>query len=110
MAIVGHIGDARYIAAISVGTMIFNVLYWVFGFLRMGTGGMTSQALGRRDLAEDMRLLLRALSIGFGMGVLFVLFQKPVIGIGLWAMGPSADITRLCERYCFIVIWEHLLF
>ncbi|MCH3991194.1 MAG: MATE family efflux transporter [Prevotella sp.] len=105
VAIVGHIGDARYIAAISVGTMIFNVLYWVFGFLRMGTGGMTSQALGRRDLAEDMRLLLRALSIGFGMGVLFVLFQKPVIGIGLWAMGPSADITRLCERYCFIVIW-----
>lgn len=105
VAIVGHIGDAHYIAAISVGTMIFNVLYWVFGFLRMGTGGMTSQALGRRDLAEDMRLLLRALSIGFGMGVLFVLLQKPVIDIGLWAMGPSEGISRLCERYCFIVIW-----
>lgn len=103
--IVGHIGDAHYIAAISVGTMIFNVIYWVFGFLRMGTGGMTSQALGRRDLAEDMRLLLRALSIGFGIGLLFVILQRPIIGMGLWAMRPSADIIELCKRYCLIVIW-----
>ena len=52
VAIVGHIGDARYISAIAVGTTIFNVLYWVFGFLRMGTGGMTSQAYGRREIGR----------------------------------------------------------
>ena len=48
VAIVGHIGDAAYIGAIAVGSMLFNVIYWLFGFLRMGTSGMTSQALGRR--------------------------------------------------------------
>ena len=50
VAIVGHIGDAAYIGAIAVGSMLFNVIYWLFGFLRMGTSGMTSQALGtQRD-------------------------------------------------------------
>lgn len=69
VAIVGHIGDAAYIGAIAVGAMLFNVIYWLFGFLRMGTSGMTSQALGRRDLAEVLRLLVRSLSIGVGIGV-----------------------------------------
>ena len=68
VAIVGHIGDASYIGAIAVGSMLFNVIYWLFGFLRMGTSGMTSQALGRRDFAEVMRLLVRSLSVGVGIG------------------------------------------
>ena len=67
VAIVGHIGDAAYIGAIAVGSMLFNVIYWLFGFLRMGTSGMTSQALGRRDLAEVLRLLVRSLSIGMSV-------------------------------------------
>ncbi|MBQ1646019.1 MAG: MATE family efflux transporter, partial [Prevotella sp.] len=50
LAIVGHISNETLLAAISVGSMIFNVIYWIFGFLRMGTSGLTSQALGRRDL------------------------------------------------------------
>ena len=50
VAIVGHLGSAAYIGAIAVGGMTFNVIYWIFGFLRMGTSGLTSQALGRRDL------------------------------------------------------------
>ena len=58
LAIGGHIGPARYIAAISVGSMIFNVIYWLMGFLRMGTSGMTGQAFGARD-ARGVRLLLR---------------------------------------------------
>lgn len=57
VAIVGHMGSAVYIGAISIGSMIFNILYWVFGFLRMGTSGMTSQALGRRDLTAVVQLL-----------------------------------------------------
>lgn len=51
-AIVGHMGDAAYIGAIAVGSMIFSLVYWVFGFLRMGTSGMTAQAHGRRDLGH----------------------------------------------------------
>ena len=47
VAIVGHIGDATYIAAIALGTMVFNLIYWNFGFLRVGTSGLTAQAFGR---------------------------------------------------------------
>lgn len=105
VAIVGHIGDAAYIGAIAVGSMLFNVIYWLFGFLRMGTSGMTSQALGRRDLAEVLRLLVRSLSIGVGIGVLFFVLQKWLIGCGLWAMSPEADVVELALRYCYVCIW-----
>lgn len=105
VAIVGHIGDAAYIGAIAVGSMLFNVIYWLFGFLRMGTSGMTSQALGRRDLTEVLRLLVRSLSIGVGIGVLFFVLQKWLIGCGLWAMSPEADVVELARRYCYVCIW-----
>ena len=105
VAIVGHIGDASYIGAIAVGSMLFNVIYWLFGFLRMGTSGMTSQALGRRDLAEVMRLLLRSVSIGVGTGLLFLVFQWIVISCGMWAMSPNSDVVDLARRYCYVCIW-----
>lgn len=105
VAIVGHIGDASYIGAIAVGSMLFNVIYWLFGFLRMGTSGMTSQALGRRDFAEVMRLLVRSLSVGVGIGLLFFIFQGAVIGCGLWSMSPETDVLGLARRYCQICIW-----
>ncbi len=105
VAIVGHIGDASYIGAIAVGSMLFNVIYWLFGFLRMGTSGMTSQALGRRDLAEVMRLLVRSLTIGVGIGLLLFVLQRLLIGAGLWAMSPEADVVDLARRYCRVCIW-----
>ena len=62
VAIVGHLGAASYIGAIAVGGMLFNIIYWLFGFLRMGTSGMTSQALGRLDFLEVTRVLFRSVS------------------------------------------------
>ena len=59
VAIVGHLGSPAYIGAIAVGGMLFNIIYWIFGFLRMGTSGMTSQAFGKRNLPEVVCLLLR---------------------------------------------------
>ena len=64
VTIVGHLGSAAYIGAIAVGGMLFNIIYWIFGFLRMGTSGMTSQAYGKRDLDEVTRLLLRSVGVG----------------------------------------------
>ena len=60
VTIVGHLGAASYIGAIAIGSMVFNVMYWLFGFLRMGSSGLTSQALGRRDLHGVVGLLFRA--------------------------------------------------
>ena len=105
VAIVGHIGDASYIGAIAVGSMLFNVIYWLFGFLRMGTSGMTSQALGRRDFGEVLRLLVRSLSIGVGIGLLFFILQEVIIACGLWAMAPEEEVVELACRYCYVCIW-----
>lgn len=58
VTIVGHLGAAAYIGAIAVGGMLFNIIYWIFGFLRMGTSGMTSQAYGKHDLDEVARLFI----------------------------------------------------
>ena len=69
-AIVGHMGEAAYMAAIAVGSMIFNLVYWVFGFLRMGTSGLTAQAWGRHDRVEVMRLLARSALVSLAVALL----------------------------------------
>lgn len=61
VTIVGHLGSPSYIGAIAVGGMLFNIIYWVFGFLRMGTSGLTSQAYGANDYQETRRLLTRSI-------------------------------------------------
>ena len=63
VAITGHLGSAAYIGAIAVGGMLFNIIYWMFAFLRMGTSGMTAQALGARNLTEVAAVMQRALSV-----------------------------------------------
>ena len=78
VAIVGHLGAASYIGAIAVGGMLFNMIYWLFGFLRMGTSGLTAQAYGRNDREEVVRLLLRSASIGGLIAVALMLLQLPI--------------------------------
>ena len=105
VAIVGHIGNETYIGAIAIGSMLFNVIYWVFGFLRMGTSGMTSQALGRRDLPGVMRLLVRALTVALAIALAFIVLQVPLLRAGLWLMNTPGDIIPLVKNYFQIVIW-----
>ncbi len=105
VTIVGHMGSAAYIGAIAVGSMIFNVIYWIFGFLRMGTSGMTSQAYGRRRLDEAVDLLVRALAVGVGVGLLFVVAQPIVKWAAMAAMQPTDDIRAYTSAYFDICIW-----
>lgn len=105
LTIVGHMGDVIYIGAIAIGAMIFNVLYWLFGFLRMGTSGMTSQALGRRDLTEAMRLLVRSLTISTAIAVIFIVFQLPIRWMALTIMQPTEQIAEQAAIYFSICIW-----
>ena len=105
VTIVGHMGSAAYIGAIAVGSMIFNVIYWIFGFLRMGTSGMTSQAYGRRRLDEAVDMLVRAMALGVGVGILFVLAQPVVKYAAMAAMQPTYDIKVYTSAYFDICIW-----
>lgn len=105
VAIVGHIGNAVYIGAIAVGSMIFSLVYWVFGFLRMGTSGMTSQALGRHDLREVTQLLVRSLSLSTAVAAVIIVLQVPLLWLMLKVIGPSADVAPLASVYFRILVW-----
>lgn len=105
VSIVGHLGAAAYIGAIAVGGMMFNVIYWVFGFLRMGTSGMTAQAFGRGDSDETMRLLVRSLGIAFAVALALILLQVPVCRTALRLMSPSTDVAGYAATYFYICIW-----
>lgn len=102
--IVGHMGNAAYIGAIAIGSMIFNVICWVFGFLRMGTSGMASQAYGRGDDKGVANILVRALLIGLGIGMLFVVMQPIVRWAAMAAMAPQADVLPYACTYFDICI------
>ena len=78
VTIVGHLGSAAYIGAIAVGGMLFNIIYWIFGFLRMGTSGMTSQAFGQRNLEEVTKLLLRSVGVGLFIALCLMTLQYPI--------------------------------
>lgn len=105
VAIVGHMGSPVYIGAVAVGSMIFNLVYWLFGFLRMGSSGLTSQALGRRDLAEVTRLLVRSVTIALGIALLIIVLQIPMKWASFALIGPTADVAPFAETYFYIVIW-----
>lgn len=105
VAIVGHLGSPAYIGAIAVGGMLFNIIYWIFGFLRMGTSGMTSQAFGKRDLPEVTRLLLRAVGIGLAVACCLVILQVPIRQTAFMIIHPTEEIKELATLYFHICIW-----
>ena len=105
VAIVGHMGSPVYIGAVAVGSMIFNLVYWLFGFLRMGSSGLTAQALGRRDLTEVTRLLVRSVSIALGIALLLMVLQVPLKWLMFWLIGPTHDVAPHASTYFNIVIW-----
>ncbi len=104
-AIVGHMGAAVYIGAIAVGSMIFNLIYWIFGFLRMGTSGMTAQARGRRQLAETRALLVQSVFVSLAIAALILLLQWPLRELMLWFIGPTPEVRALAITYFNIVVW-----
>ena len=104
VAITGHLGAASYIGAIAIGSMVFNVMYWLFGFLRMGSSGLTSQALGRRDLQGVVSLLVRAEVIAMVIALAFLLFAWPLRMLADLIMSPSAEVRPLFHTYFNICI------
>lgn len=104
-AIVGHMGSASYIGAIAVGSMIFNLIYWLFAFLRMGTSGMTAQARGRRQFGEAIALLRYSMKVSFSIALLALLLQWPLRELMLWLISPTDDVRPLAATYFNIVIW-----
>lgn len=104
-AIVGHMGAAAYIGAVAVGTMIFSLVYWIFGFLRMGTSGLTAQARGRRDFGEVTRLLRLSVVVSLAVSFALLLLQWPLRELMLWFISPTDDVRQWAVTYFNIVVW-----
>ena len=105
VAIVGHLGSVSYIGAIAVGGLLFNIIYWIFGFLRMGTSGMTSQAYGRGDNAGVTRMLRRSAGTGLAIAAVLLLLQYPIREAAFLIISPPGDVAPLASRYFNICIW-----
>lgn len=105
VAIVGHLGSAVYVGAIAVGGSIFSMLYWLFGFLRFGTSGLTAQALGRGSARQTSLLLQRSLLIALGFGLILITAHYPLGHAALSFMDTDADTAGKAWLYFSILIY-----
>lgn len=105
IAIAGHISDASAIGGIAIGAMLFDLLYWNFGFLRVGTGGMTAQAFGRGDFRGAREILVQSLTIAIGATLLIWALQWLFLRVAMALIPCSEEVAMFARRYFFIRIW-----
>ena len=101
-AVVGHLDSPRYLGGVALGALVMSVLYWMFGFLRMGTTALTAQAFGAADPVETRAALARALLLALGFGLLVLLAGPLVFQASLRLFAPSAEVAVEFERYLTI--------
>lgn len=105
VAITGHLGSAAFIGAIAVGGMLFNIIYWLFAFLRMGTSGMTAQAFGRRDFTTLTRLLKQSIAVALGISAIMLILQNYIQDLALYFIAPEPSVEYYTRIYFNICVW-----
>ena len=105
-AVLGHLPDAKYLGAVAIGANLFTVVYWTFGFMRMGTTGLAAQAYGRGESDALTRLLFQSLLVAVVIGMGLILLQRPLFELGLWLMDAPPAITELAAEYAAIRIYS----
>ncbi|MFP3918355.1 MATE family efflux transporter [Lysinibacillus telephonicus] len=105
MAVVGQLPNPAYIGGVAVGTIIFNTMYWLFGFLRVSTSGFAAQAQGANDERQQALALIRPLFIAFIIGISFLILQLPILNLALAFIRPSSDVFEFASDYFSIRIW-----
>jgi len=105
-AVVGHLPDPAYIGAVAIGAVIFNFLFWGFGFLRMGTTGFTAQAYGAGNPAEVRATLARPLLLAVALGTLVLLLQMPIGQLAFALLEASNEVEGFAQSYYEIRIWS----
>lgn len=107
IAVAGHLDTsaAIMIGGIAIGTMLFDLLYWNFGFLRVGTGGLAAQAYGRGDRKECARIFTRAVSIALACAMVLIAIQWIFVKAAFLVVDCTPEVRELASRYFFIRIW-----
>jgi multidrug resistance protein, MATE family len=105
-AAIGRLGEAHLLGGIAMSALVFDGVFWLFAFLRMGTVALTAQALGAGDAAEQRAVLLRALLIAALVGVLLIALQAPLASAIYRALGGSDAVRAAAESYFFVRVWS----
>lgn len=105
-AVVGHLDEPTYLGGVAVGGTLFNVLYWAFGFLRMGTSGVTAQRYGAEDGNGLRAVLGQAVFLALAFGALVVVLQRPIGTVAFHLIGASPAVTGEAETYFAIRVWS----
>jgi len=105
-AVIGRLGEAHLLGAVAMSALVFDGIFWLFGFLRMGTVALTAQAQGAGDATEQRAVLARALLIAGAIGIALIALQAPLAALIYRAMGGSAAVTEAAQTYFFIRIWS----
>jgi multidrug resistance protein, MATE family len=105
VAFLGHLTEIRHLAGVTLATVLFNYLYWTFGFLRMGTTGMTAQAIGRHDADAALLVGLRNGAIALGLGILLILLQYPLRIAGFTLLNATPEVKASGQAFYDALIW-----
>ncbi len=104
-AVVGQLPDPAYIGGVAVGTVIFNSIYWLFGFLRVSTSGFASQALGAENDVQSSMAFFRPVCIALVVGAAIIILQEPVFKYSIAFLGVQGNVKEVSSIYFHIRIW-----
>jgi len=105
-AVIGRLGQAHLLGAINAGAILFDFIFWGFGFFRMATAGLTAQALGAGDPQEMRAVLMRSLFLAAALGMAIIVLQRLIATIAFAALGGSPEVTEAARIYYDIRIWS----
>lgn len=104
-AVIGNVGTVADLGAIALGGLLFNFLFWGFGFLRMSTSGYVAQATGRGDALDITATVLRGLVLAIAIGLILILFQWPLLEAAMWLFGAGEQVQETTRAYFKVRIW-----
>ena len=104
--VIGRLGQPALLGAIAASAVIFDFLFWGFGFLRQGTAGMTAQAVGAGDEEEQRATLVRASLLAIALGIMLIALQRPIAAIAFVALDATPAVTEAARGYFDIRIWS----
>ncbi|ENM5790681.1 MATE family efflux transporter DinF [Vibrio mimicus] len=105
-AVIGHLEHAWYLGGVALGSTMISVTFWLLGFLRMSTTGLTAQAHGAQNPQQLSRVLLQGSVIALGLAALFLLFHRPVAGLIFHFSDASSEVKTYAEAYFYIRAWS----
>ena len=104
-AVIGRLDNPAYVGGVAIGTVIFNTMYWLFGFLRVSTSGFSAQALGSQSEKDSYLAYFRPVLVALVVSALFLLFQKPLIEGAFALYEPETVVYESAKCYFSILIW-----